>query len=102
MRDIPLTTEPNQEFTVSLDGLRYTLRFKEANGVMAVDVKVNDLVLLTGGRVAAGAFLIPYPYLQGDGGNFLLLTDDEALPYWREFNVTQSLVYISAAELAAL
>lgn len=100
MRNIPLTQDPNQELTVRLDDRRYTLRLKAANGVMVADVSIDGAVILRGTRVLAGEPIIPYVYLQD--GNFILLTVDDALPDYAQFGVTQSLVFLSAEEIAAL
>ena len=100
MQIIPLFPEANQEFTVHLDGTRYVLRFKAANGVMVADVIIDDVLVLSGSRILAGEPLIPYEYLQV--GNFTVLTTNDELPDWREFGATQTLIYASPAELAAL
>lgn len=100
MRNIPITQDPNQDLTVRLDDTRYGLRLKAVNGVMVVDVSIDGVTVLTGSRVLAGEPLIPYEYLQE--GNFILLTINDELPDYTQFGVTQSLVYLSPAELAAL
>lgn len=97
---IPLTAEANQEFTVRLSDHRFTLRIKEANGVMVADVTIDDVLRLSGTRVLAGEPIIPYEYLAE--GNFIIITDGDALPDYTQFGVTQTLVYLSAAEIAAL
>lgn len=97
MQEIPLTAEPNQEFTVRLDGYRYVLRIKEARGVMVVDVTIDDVLVLSASRVVAGYPLIPYTYLSA--GNFVLLSVDDELPDWRLFGFTQSLIYAGPDEL---
>jgi hypothetical protein len=100
VQQIPLAAEPNQEFTVRLDDTRYLIRLKEANGVMVADFVIDDVVTITGTRVLAGEFLIPYLYMMR--GNFVLLTVGDALPDWREFGASQTLVYMSPEEFAAL
>lgn len=100
MQEIPLSSEPNQSFTLRLDGTRYGLTLKEANGCMVADVEIDGVVVLTGQRIVAGTPIIPYRYIQV--GNFVLLTTDDALPDYREFGSTQSLIYASPVELAAL
>lgn len=100
MRNIPLTQDPNQELTVRVGDRRYTLRLKSTNGVMVADVSIDGAVILRGTRVLAGEPIIPYVYLQD--GNFILLTVDDALPDYAQFGVTQSLVFLSAEEIAAL
>jgi hypothetical protein len=97
---IPLAAEANQEFTVRLSDHRFTLRIKEANGVMVADVTVDDVLRMSATRILAGEPIIPYDYLSE--GNFILITDGDALPDYRQFGSTQSLVYLSAAEIAAL
>ena len=100
METVTLLPVPNQELNVRLDGRRFTLRIKEAAGVMVADVTVDGVTILQAVRIVAGTPLIPYRYLEA--GNLLLLTDGGELPDYRQFNVTQSLVYLTAAEIAAL
>lgn len=97
---IALAAVPNQEISVRLSRQRFVLRIKEAAGVMVVDVTVDGEVRLLASRIVAGTPLIPYRYLEA--GNLLLLTEGEQLPDYRQFGVTQSLVYLSADEIAAL
>lgn len=99
MRIIPLSTVPNQEFSVRLDDRRWVLRIKEANNVMVADISRDSVTLLSATRVLAGELIIPYRYLQT--GNFLLMTLADDLPDWRQFNSTQVLVYLTAEEVAA-
>ena len=66
---------------------------------MIADVYRNDAALLLGQRIAVGTPIIPYQYLQG-AGNFILLVDNEELPDWRQFGVTQQLLYVEPGELA--
>lgn len=98
MRNIPLAAVPNQSLSVRLDDQRLVLRLKEANGVMVADLDRDNLRVLSGVRVLAGEPIIPYGYLES--GNFMLLTINDQLPDWREFTATQSLVYMSPAEVA--
>lgn len=44
--------------------------------------------------------LLPYRYLES--GNFVMICDDELYPDYRLFNDTQTLVYVTTAELEAL
>lgn len=101
MRDIPLDSVPNQSLGVTLDENRWQLEFKEARGVMCVTISLNEVLLLSNQRLVANAPMIPYEYLQGFGG-FILLTDNDDIPYWSQFGVNQQLIYASATELAPL
>lgn len=98
--NISLQAIPNQAFSLTLGETRFAITLKEAVGVMVADVEIDGVVKLTGTRVLASEPIIPYAYLAA--GNFILLTENDELPTWRQFGLSQSLVYMSAAELAAL
>lgn len=100
MQVVPLSAEPNQSFTVYLDSTRYAFRVFAAPGVMCVDLDIDGESVLRGSRLLAGEMVIPYPAQQV--GNFVMLTDGDALPDWSAFGVSQTLVYLSPDELAAL
>jgi hypothetical protein len=85
---------------VTLDGNRWTLTLKVATNVMFADIDRNDLTVLIGQRLVAGAPLLPYGYLSGDG-NFWFLTENEEMPWWERFGVDQMLVYASPGEFDA-
>jgi hypothetical protein len=101
MIEVPLQAVPNQSLTVTLEASRYALTLKETHGVMSIDIVRDEVELLRGHRVVAGAPLLPYRFLH-DGGNFALLTENDELPYYASFGFTQQLVYLTAAEVAAL
>ncbi len=97
---VGLERVPNQELSVRLGGRRFVLRIKEAAGVMVADVIVDGETVLLASRIVAGTPIIPYRYLEA--GNLLLLTDGGQLPDYAQFGITQTLVFLSAAEIAAL
>ncbi len=100
MIDIGIATVPNQTLSIQIDERAYDLTLRETNGCMSVTI-VRDLVtLVTNLRVVAGTPMLPYKYQES--GNFAMLVENEDLPYWDKFNVTQFLVYLSASEVAAL
>lgn len=101
MRVIPLSSVPNQSFSVQLDGNRWDFVIKQANASMVVNLTLNDEIILMGSRVVSGTPLIPYQFLQGSG-NFILLTEDEELPEWSRFGIDQQLIYGSFDELSAI
>lgn len=106
MLDIPLAAVPNQTFSVRLDDSFYDIAIHLCEGlfpataIMAVDIVRDGVAIVTGQRVVAGLPVIPYRYLEK--GNFLFLTEDDELPYWEEFGITQFLIYASPAELEVL
>lgn len=98
MQELPLIQIANQQFSVELEARQWTITIKEANGVMIADVNVDGDDVVTGTRILAGEPIIPYGYLQD--GNLVLVTLDDALPYWDQFGVSQALVYLTNAEMA--
>ena len=100
MKIITLATLPNQSFTFTIDNVRWGMVVKEAAGVMVVDIARDGVPLLTGTRALAGEALIPYRYLET--ANFIFVTIADALPDWRQFGASQTLVYVTEAEIAAL
>lgn len=67
---------------------------------MFVDITRNGSPVVSGMRAVAGTFLIPYGYLES--GNFLIITTNEEYPDYRQFGLSQYLIYFSQAELEAL
>jgi len=98
---LPLNTIANQSLSAVFDGQSYQLEFKVAAGVMVVTIAVNGDIVVAGSRFFANAPLIPYRHLEGEGGNFILTTELDALPDYNEFDVTQFLVYLTAAEVSS-
>lgn len=96
---IPIQSTPNQSLTITLDGNLWGLTIKTCNGVTAVSMTLNGNDLIDDLIAAACAPIIPAPYQES--GNFAFLTANNQLPNYKQFNVTQSLFYFSATELAA-
>jgi hypothetical protein len=99
---VPIESIPNQSLSIQIDEVRYGIRFRDIGGMMSTDISIDDQTILEGQRVVGGFPLIPYKYLEGDGGNFIFLTELGDLVYWDQFGVTQSLLYFSDEELEAV
>jgi hypothetical protein len=98
--DINLTPIPNQSVSVKLEESLYTLVVKETRGVMSFDLIRDNVPVLLGSRMLPNSPLVPYRYLEA--GNFVMVCDDDEYPDYRLFGDTQSLVYVTAAELEVL
>lgn len=98
MQELPLLAVPNQSFDVDLEGRQWSVTIREANGVMVADVVRDAATIIQGTRLLPGEPVIPYAYLQA--GNLVFQTQDDALPYWDQFGVTQALFYLTDAEMA--
>lgn len=103
MQQIPLQAIPNQNFTTTLDSQLYdiTLVTDSLDNVYAT-ILLNGEKVISGQRCLAGRPLIPYAYLEGDGGNFTFATLGDLNPASENFNNTDILWYVSNAELLAL
>lgn len=96
---VPITATPNQSLSIQVDDVRYSIRLRDIGSMMALDLSIDDVVILQGLRVVANSPLIPYEYLEGDGGNFLFITELGDLPHWDQFESTQTLLYVTATEI---
>jgi hypothetical protein len=95
-----LEAVPNQTFTAQLESVPYALTFKKTRGIMSVSIDVAGVRAVSNSRVLSDFPLLPYPYLEGDTGNFLFTTERNEIPDFPSFEVTQFLYYLTAQEVA--
>lgn len=100
MRQIPLEVLPNQSLSIRLGDNLYTIELKTAQQNTVIAMFRGQTLLFSGLRAVAGAPLIPFIYLES--GNFIFITENDELPFWREFGSSQKLVYLSQDEIDAL
>ncbi len=98
MRIINIQPIANQSFTTVLNAKRYDFTIKETRGSMSITVIRDNIVLASGLRVVPDTPILPYPYLMD--GNFFLLTENQEYPDYRQFGITQQLIYLTPAEVA--
>lgn len=101
MRVIDIDPVPNQSFSVTIFGNRWDFVIKQAVSSMICDISLNEIEIISGQRIVSGTPLIPYEYL-GSSGNFILLTENDEIPFWDQFGSTQQLIYASAQEISDL
>lgn len=106
MIQIPLANIPNQSLSIMLDGNQYDIRVHSCRdngefgtGIMVFTIYRNNVVIVSGIRAVAGFPLIPSLYLED--GNFTVITENDEYPDWRQFGITQFLIYASPTELEA-
>lgn len=97
---IALQAVPNQSFSVLVDDVAYRVTIKVTRGVMSVFISLDDVVVVSGSRFFTDSPLIPYLHLESSGGNFVFISEADALPAFEEFDITQFLIYVTAAEIA--
>lgn len=99
MIDIDLAATPNQSLTIQLEESEYVIQIAETNGCMSATISRDDVAIVSGMRIVGAAPILPYRY--EESGNFVIVTEGGALPYYDQFGITQFLVYLDDAELAA-
>lgn len=96
---IPTQQLPNQSLSITLDGVLYDVTIRTTDGITNVSISQNGALILENAIAVACGPIIPSPYMES--GNFLFLTANHQLPNYEQFGLTQSLFYLSPAELAA-
>lgn len=92
MIEIPIVAEPSQTFTFDDGDNRWSVSIKVANNCMIGNFELNGTTLISGVRLVADQACIPYKYLALPG-NFGLITNNDELPWWENFGISQFLVY---------
>lgn len=100
MIDVALAPVASQSLFVQLDERAYSIAVRDTGSVVVVDIERDGVQLVRGMRAAPSTPLLPYAYQEA--GNFVLTTEGDDLPAFAQFGVTQFLVYLSDAEIAAL
>lgn len=100
MQSIPLKALPNQAFSVTLDDNQWDFVIKSTNGTVSISLTRNAELILSNARAVGNTKIIPSEY--EEAGNFMIVVQNFELPNYTKFDVTQTLIYGSAAELAAL
>lgn len=96
---LPLEALPSQTLTTTQDQTRYSITLKDIGGTTAATISINEVEIISGLGVVAGALLIPYLYLEN--GNFTFVTTDGTLPVYTQFGIDQFLIYIPQSDLGA-
>ena len=101
MKKLTLQNIPSQDVIVTLDGFRYEITIKDAGGFMVCGiVRDGETILSPGFRIISGAPLIPYRYLEN--GNFAFTIPVGETTNYKQFQITQFLVYASTEELESI
>lgn len=100
MKEIPLNLIEKQSLSVLIDSTLFELSFKLCNNVMAATIIRDGETIVENRRVVAGVGIIP----EGDReeGNFIILTNNDELPYFDQFASTHVLVYANEEETIEL
>ena len=99
MREIPIQKLNAQSFTLVLGDHTYRIRiYAVSDSVMCADVSIDSVMRIQGIRCLHGEFLIPWPSMMQDNGNFMFYSDDE-VGYFVRFGDTCFLTYFDQSEM---
>lgn len=102
MMPIALQAIPKYRTQFIADGQQYDIRiWFDGDDMMFMDVTMNGVVLITSCPCIVGQMVIPFSYLEGDGGNFVWTTASGDNPNYQNFGAGDVLLYASNAEMAA-
>jgi len=98
---IDLQAIPNQNFTIQLENKNYDITIKtiDANNKMCITILRDNVAIISGFELISNMPIIPYRHLEH--GNFIISTNDDNMPDYTQFNVTQFFYYVTVAELVA-
>ena len=102
MIDVSLQQLPSQEFSIALENSRYVIRIVQTNSMTAITITQDDIVLIENQRLLPNDFILRSNLVDADSGNFFMLVQDDSIPNFEAFGVTQFLTYLDSDELEAL
>lgn len=97
MQTIPIQAIPNQQFSIVLDNNRWDISLKTTNGTVSCSLARNGVSIVENARAVAGMRIIPAIYQEA--GNFAIISQNQQIPEYTQFNVTQFMIYLSSADL---
>lgn len=101
MMPITLQAVPRQETEFYADSQQYDIRiWWDGQDMMFMDISINGTTVASACPCLTGAMVIPYEYLEGDGGNFFWSTASGENPQYANFDSTDVLLYATNAEMA--
>lgn len=100
MQSIPIQAIPSQTFNY-VDSLSnsWNIGIRSIGMQMAFTFSLNGTTLIQNISAVAGYRIIPYDYLET--GNFVLITQSYQVPDYTQFGTTQSLIFLTQAEIDA-
>lgn len=98
MNIVPLSILANQSLSIQLGEDFYDIAINQTRNTVCATISRNNALVISGTRLVSGFFIIPYRYLEN--GNFILLTENDELPDYTKFGITQTLVYVTKVEVS--
>ena len=99
-QNITIQPIPNQTFAFNSANNSFQITLKATSGCMSMSLDINGADVIDNARCVAWRVIIPSIY--EENGNFMFLTQQLQLPWYTKFGITQSLIYMSPTELAAI
>jgi hypothetical protein len=97
MQVIPISAIPNQQLSVILNDNQWNITLRDTNGTISVSLTKNSEVIVQNARAVAGMRILQSRYQEE--GNFAIISNNQTVPDYTQFGITQFLVYITPDEL---
>lgn len=97
---ITLNPIANQNFTFNSDSNSFDITLKATAGCMSMSIDTNGVDVIDNMRCVAWRVIIPSIYQET--GNFMFLTQNLQLPWYTQFGISQSLIYLSPTDLSTM
>lgn len=102
MMPISLQPIPGYRTQFVADGQNYDIRIKALDDLPVMDVTRNGTLIASSLPCLIGQTVLPYRYMEGDGGNFVWSTASGNNPQFPLFGTQDILLYATAAEMASI
>lgn len=100
MQTLAINAIPSQTLSfIDPDENQWDIGIRAVASSIAFSFTLNGTLLIQNVCAVAGYRIIPYDYLES--GNFVLVTQAQQVPDYTQFGVTQQLLFLAAADIAA-
>lgn len=97
-----IPTNPNQTFTVSVNGMNFMFTIMLYNDVSYCSITSGDgTVLCQSNKICANCFILNKAF-ESQYGNFVFESVDGSYPTFRNFNVNSELTYFTPEEMSEM
>lgn len=100
MYRLPIESIPNQVFTVVIDNITYRCALRNIQNLTFMSVWADGDLLFYNQLCVPNSFVNPYNYLSINGKFYFRCINND-YPFFKNFGVTQELLFYTAEEVIA-
>lgn len=102
MQIIPLTNQPNQSFSITLNGQDCSINLYQKSTGLFCDLFLGTTQILQTQICLDRVYLVRYNYLGFSGNIAFIDTQGDTVPYYTGFNTRYLMAYSLPSEVTAL